>query len=41
MLSAAAGSLAARVLEQEHRLYPEVLRRFALGQQGMVTLGAA
>mgnify|MGYP002652676713 CR=1 FL=1 len=36
-----AGSLAARVLEQEHRLYPEVLRRFALGQQGMVTLGAA
>lgn len=29
-----ADSLAARVLEQEHRLYPDVLRRFAAGETG-------
>ncbi|MTH78798.1 phosphoribosylglycinamide formyltransferase [Paracoccus aestuariivivens] len=33
--------LAARVLVQEHRLYPEVLRRFALGDQTPVSLTAA
>lgn len=27
-----AGTLAARVLEQEHKIYPEAVRRFALGQ---------
>ncbi|HHO69765.1 MAG TPA: phosphoribosylglycinamide formyltransferase, partial [Gammaproteobacteria bacterium] len=27
-------TLAARVLEQEHRLYPEVLRWFAAGRLG-------
>lgn len=31
-------SLAARVLEQEHRLYPAVLRRFAAGDARIVTL---
>jgi phosphoribosylglycinamide formyltransferase 1 len=33
-------SLAARVLEQEHRLYPEVLRRFAAGDPRPVLLSA-
>jgi phosphoribosylglycinamide formyltransferase-1 len=33
-----AQSLAARVLVQEHRLYPAVLRRFAAGDTRMVTL---
>ena len=33
-----ADSLAARVLEQEHRLYPAVLRRFAAGDPRIVTL---
>ncbi len=32
------GTLAARVLEQEHRLYPVVLRRFAAGERGVVEL---
>ncbi|WP_372885682.1 phosphoribosylglycinamide formyltransferase [Shimia sp.] len=32
------GSLAARVLEQEHRLYPAVLRRFAAGDLRRVDL---
>jgi phosphoribosylglycinamide formyltransferase-1 len=32
-------SLAARVLGQEHRLYPVVLRRFAAGDRTPVTLG--
>lgn len=32
-------SLAARVLEQEHRLYPLVLRRFAEGDRRPVSLG--
>ncbi len=32
-------ALAARVLEQEHRLYPEVLRRFAEGRRDPVRLG--
>lgn len=32
-------SLAARVLVQEHRLYPMVLRRFALGDRGRVDIG--
>ncbi|WP_417721350.1 phosphoribosylglycinamide formyltransferase [Salipiger sp.] len=32
-------SLAARVLEQEHRLYPAVLRRFAAGDRTRVELG--
>lgn len=31
-------SLAARVLVQEHRLYPAVLRRFALGEHQLLTL---
>ncbi len=31
-------SLAARVLEQEHRLYPAVLRRFAAGDRSRVDL---
>lgn len=31
-------TLAARVLEQEHRLYPLVLRRFAEGERGRVDL---
>lgn len=34
-------SLAARVLAQEHRLYPEVLRRFAMGDRRPITLTAA
>lgn len=29
-------TLAARVLEQEHRLYPAVLRRFASGERGAI-----
>tara|TARA_B100001175_G_scaffold307196_1_gene306136 strand:+ start:110 stop:706 length:597 start_codon:yes stop_codon:yes gene_type:complete len=33
-----AESLAQRVLSQEHRLYPAVLRRFALGQNEMLCL---
>lgn len=32
-------TLAARVLEQEHRLYPAVLRRFAEGQRDPLFLG--
>ncbi|MDT1063873.1 phosphoribosylglycinamide formyltransferase [Paracoccus sp. CPCC 101403] len=36
-----ADSLAARVLQQEHRLYPAVLRRFASGDQTMLSLTAA
>lgn len=36
-----AQTLAARVLIQEHRLYPEVLRRFAQGDQTPVQLTAA
>lgn len=36
-----ADTLAARVLVQEHRLYPEVLRRFALGDQTPILLTAA
>ena len=31
-------TLAARVLEQEHRLYPAVLRRFAAGDRRPVML---
>ncbi|NVK62640.1 MAG: phosphoribosylglycinamide formyltransferase, partial [Rhodobacteraceae bacterium] len=31
-------ALAARVLEQEHRLYPAVLRRFAEGNREMLRL---
>ena len=31
--------LAARVLEQEHKLYPAVLRRFASGDRGLVQIG--
>ena len=31
-------SLAARVLVQEHRLYPAVLRRFVAGERGLLTL---
>lgn len=31
-------SLAARVLEQEHRLYPAVLRRFAAGDRSIIHL---
>ena len=31
-------TLAARVLEAEHRLYPAVLRRFAAGERGLLTL---
>ncbi|NKX45898.1 phosphoribosylglycinamide formyltransferase [Roseicyclus persicicus] len=31
-------TLAARVLEQEHRLYPLVLRRFAAGERGRIDL---
>ena len=34
-----ADSLAARVLAQEHILYPEVLRRFASGERSPVSLG--
>jgi len=33
-----AESLAERVLEQEHRLYPAVLRRFAAGERSLLTL---
>lgn len=33
-----AESLAAKVLVQEHRLYPAVLRRFAAGAKGVLTL---
>ncbi|TDT77573.1 formyltetrahydrofolate-dependent phosphoribosylglycinamide formyltransferase [Litoreibacter halocynthiae] len=33
-----ASSLAAKVLKQEHRLYPAVLRRFAEGEQGVLEL---
>ncbi len=33
-----AETLAARVLEQEHRLYPRVLRRFAAGERGPLYL---
>lgn len=33
-----ADDLAARVLVQEHRLYPAVLRRFGAGERGMLTL---
>jgi phosphoribosylglycinamide formyltransferase-1 len=33
-----ADTLAARVLEQEHRLYPAVLRRFAAGERGPLYL---
>lgn len=33
-------TLAARVLVQEHRLYPEVLRRFAAGNRAPVALAA-
>ncbi|MDM7462704.1 MAG: phosphoribosylglycinamide formyltransferase [Tepidimonas taiwanensis] len=33
-----AETLAARVLAAEHRLYPAVLRRFAEGQRGLLTL---
>lgn len=33
-----AQSLAARVLEQEHRLYPAVLRRFAMGERGRIDI---
>jgi len=33
-----ADSLAAKVLVQEHRLYPAVLRRFAEGETGQLTL---
>ncbi|WP_018001105.1 phosphoribosylglycinamide formyltransferase [Paracoccus sp. N5] len=36
-----AETLAARVLAQEHRLYPEVLRRFARGDTNPVQLTAA
>ncbi|WJS84038.1 phosphoribosylglycinamide formyltransferase [Paracoccus sp. TOH] len=36
-----AETLAARVLVQEHRLYPAVLRRFAQGDQTPITLTAA
>ena len=36
-----ADTLAARVLTQEHRLYPQVLRRFALGDTTPVQLTAA
>lgn len=36
-----AETLAARVLIQEHRLYPQVLHRFALGDQRPITLTAA
>lgn len=36
-----AESLAARVLLQEHRLYPAVLRRFAAGDQSLLQLDAA
>ena len=34
-----ADTLAARVLVQEHQLYPQVLRRFALGQRDRIDLG--
>lgn len=33
-----AETLAARVLKQEHRLYPAVLRRFVAGERGLLTL---
>ncbi|MBP8931976.1 MAG: phosphoribosylglycinamide formyltransferase, partial [Paracoccus sp.] len=35
-----AETLAARVLVQEHRLYPQVLRRFAQGDLTPITLTA-
>jgi phosphoribosylglycinamide formyltransferase-1 len=35
-----ADTLAARVLVQEHRLYPAVLRRFVSGERGCLTLTA-
>lgn len=35
-----AASLASRVLTQEHRLYPQVLRRFASGERSPVMLSA-
>ncbi len=35
-----AASLARRVLTQEHRLYPQVLRRFASGERSPVMLSA-
>ncbi|MGB5558176.1 MAG: phosphoribosylglycinamide formyltransferase, partial [Paracoccaceae bacterium] len=31
-------TLAARVLKQEHRLYPAVLRHFAQGERQLLTL---
>ncbi|RFP87169.1 phosphoribosylglycinamide formyltransferase [Rhodobacteraceae bacterium 63075] len=34
-----AETLAARVLEQEHKLYPAVLRRFASGERGRIDWG--
>ena len=34
-----ADTLAARVLEQEHNLYPAVLRRFAVGDKTPIFLG--
>ncbi|MDZ4135675.1 MAG: formyltransferase family protein, partial [Paracoccaceae bacterium] len=34
-----AATLAARVLVQEHRLYPAVLRRFVAGTRGVLYLG--
>ena len=34
-------SLAARVLVQEHRLYPQVLRRFVAGERAPLMLGPA
>lgn len=36
-----AGRLAQRVLVQEHRLYPQVLRRFAAGDLSRLDLGSA
>ena len=33
-----ATSLAARVLEMEHKLYPKVLRRFCAGERGIVSI---
>jgi len=36
-----AETLAARVLAQEHVIYPEALRRFALGMQGRAPPAAA
>ena len=37
-LERAADTLAARVLVQEHRLYPAVLRRFAAGDRSRLDL---